>query len=219
MTAERVKNYFSCKDRHKKLTRLTFVMFCILTAEKISVIVFESFSNGHFYIDAVETVGFAIDLTLAVLIVAKVRYKFLMIPDFVFLIVKLIAVISGTVLLFKVNKTDFSTKFAAVESITENLLFSLFLIVFFMGEMIKKQMKITMKLPFISIGALLISFFAAIVFETVRIPLHSQLLSYESAVLLLNFFKGFTVEFLLHFAYLLLVLMVFFKPAKQTSHA
>jgi len=215
-----IKEYFAKGTRHRTLTKATAFMFLLLAAAKFIDIFSAPFLQGPELFPAImtftEILCVLIYLSMAVLIIRKTDYKYLLIPDALLLFIKFIHVIEGFTNLFPLGDNDILTKITAVEEIAENSLFIVFLMIFFSGKILKKiPGRIKTFIPYVCIISLLFAFPTTVVLETVKILIEADFFSFPAKTILFNFIINITNEIFLDLPYFMLVLMVYFKPHKK----
>lgn len=215
-----IKEYFEKGTRHKTLTKVTAFMFLLLAAERIiggiSALFMqetELFATNMTFTDVLSVL---IYFSMSVLIISKTDYKYLLIPDALLLFIKFIHVVEGFSDLFPIGDNDILTKITAVEEIAENLLFIVFLAIFFSGKLLKKMHgKTRFFIPYVCIIALIFTFPTTVVLETVKILIEAEYFSFSAKTMAFNFIINITNEIFLDLPYFMLVLMVYFKPHKK----
>lgn len=212
--------YYS-DSRHRTIHKYaTFFMFVALAVESLI-----DYAEAFYYEgDLVFRISLEPDkiaftliyFTVALLIGLKVRYKFLLIPDFFLLLLKLYTAVKA--LLSLISFEGFSLLepecCALAETFTENLLFSLFLIVLFTGKLSHLAQKAHDRLPFLCLLTLAVCIPFTLFFESVSFV--QQLITAENttALSLFNFVRGILNEFFLDMPYALLIILLFFIPEK-----
>lgn len=208
------KLYFSDPTRDRKIFAATFFMFLFLAIETIFSCTIAKFHDGHmiFFIQmSIPKILCAlIYLSTSILVASAVRYKFLLIPDFFLLIIKLYIAIKA----FFTLEHDPENMLANLETAIESLLFSLFLATMILGKLLKHHPLLTSKSPFIGLWALLMCFPFTLGFEIAKLLTVLNENSTHTAIAVFNFIKGTVHEIALDIPYALLIITMYFIPEK-----
>lgn len=215
-----IKEYFAKGTRHRTLTKATSFMFLLLAAERIiggiSALFMQDTEFFTINMTFTDILCVLIYFSMAVLIIRKTDYKYLLIPDALLLFIKFIHVVEGFADLFPLGDNDILTKITAVEEIAENLLFIVFLIIFFSGKLLRKMHgKTKVFIPYVCIIALIFTFPTTVVLETVKILIEAEFFGFPVKTMTFNFLINISNEIFLDLPYFMLVLMVYFKPHKK----
>lgn len=218
MLHKKLKTFFSDSRRAHALFVATVFMFLFLALETIFSETSASFSGGHLVfsieLSPSKLICVFIYLSTSALVACAARYKLLLIPDFFLLLVKLFLVASGTLSLIELHRASPLLEISYFESVVENFLFSVFLLTFLLGKLLKKPKKLLRHSPFFALSALVLCFPFTLVFEIAK--LHTALSVYDqhTAIALFNFVRGVLNEIVLDIPYALLILMMYFVPEK-----
>lgn len=215
-----MKVWFSKGSRHKTLTYVTAVFFILLVAEKLTECISPSFWQGVSGFSVTMTLGdffsIAVYTAMVILIFLKVDYKYLLIPDGLLFVSKLIHVIEGFCHLFPIEENDILTQITAIEEIVDNFLFMVFLMIFFSGKIIRHLAGyVKFLIPYVCILSLILTFPTTVVLETIKVLVEAEFFSYPVSVMTFNFVKAVSTEIFLDIPYFLLVLMVYNKPHRR----
>lgn len=207
--------YFSDTGHAHKIFVATVFMFLFLALETIFSCTVATYSQGHmiFHIELSITkiLGVFIYLSTAVLVASAVRYKYLLIPDFFLLIIKLyITADAFTTLL---STTDGFDPIIA-ETAVESLLFSLFLATMILGKLLRHHPLLTSRSPFIGLWALFLCFPFTLGFEITKLLFALDAPNPQPPVILFNFIKRTVHEIVLDIPYALLIITMYFVPEK-----
>lgn len=209
------ETYFSDTKRAHKIFVATVFMFLFLALETIFSCTVATYSQGHmiFYIELSITkiLGVFIYLSTAVLVASAVRYKYLLIPDFFLLIIKLYVAINAFSTLF--NSSDGFDPITA-ETAIESLLFSLFLATMILGKVFGHHPLLTSHSPFIGLWALFLCFPFTLGFEITKLLFALEAPNPQTPVIIFNFIKRTLHEIVLDIPYALLIITIYFVPEK-----
>lgn len=215
MPKERIRNYLSANKRYRHLTVLTGIMFIFLVLEKAIVDLFDISSLSFaFTFNLKSIISILIYLSMAILIFAKVNFKYLLIPDTILLGLKLFTAVYSIVTLFSAENHSLLTQISLIEEATESLLFAVFLIIFFSGEIFERNHLFVRIIPYICICSLVFAFPTTVIFETVKMLIENTVYNYPIERMVFLFIKGVGNEALLDIPYYLLVFLVYFKPSQ-----
>ena len=208
--------FLHAKNQHN-LRFFTFIAFIFLAFEKIIAGASATYidKNLLFYFTILPTdlLCIAIYLSVAVLLVARVKYKYLLIPDFFLLFVKLYHFATSFIHLIseELTKTD---KLIYFSKLIESFLFSLFLIFLFTGKLIHHSRKYSKTYPFVCMRLLISCFPVTILFEILktlsRIEAHTP-----SLLIFLSVCENILNEAFLDLPYFLLLLLMAFVPENK----
>lgn len=201
-----------CKNE-KRLRMLTVLAFFALTVEKLLACETFVYQNGH--IEAHYTIG-ALDLicvlvyfSTAVLLLAEVKNKVLLLPDSMLLFAKLSHVFYSLSRFFNSSEMSATDRFTYLENIAEGLSFAAFLVILFAGKMQKRDNKFHKIYPKICLVLLAFCFAVTFGFEIGKLFVSaSEHLS--QTLTLINFAKSVINEAFLDLPYVLLTLCVCF---------
>lgn len=220
MAKESMRIWFAKGNRHRYLTYITAIFFIILVAEKFTECISAEFWQGLSAFDLEMSFGdlfsIVVYTSMSVLILSKADYKYLLIPDGLLFLSKLIHVIEGFDHLFPLTDNDILTKITAIEEIVDNFLFMVFLTIFFSGKLLKHLAgHIKFLIPYVCVLSLILIFPTTVVIETIKVLIEAEFFSYPVSVMTFNFIKAVSKEIFLDIPYFFLVLMVYYKPKKH----
>lgn len=220
MARESMRVYFSKAKRHEVLTYVTAVFFILLVIEKFTECISPGFWQGisgfSLSVSFGDLFSMLVYFSMFVLILLKVDYKYLLIPDGLLFISKLIHVIEGFTHLFPLRDGDILTQVTAIEEIVDNFLFMVFLMIFFSGKLIKKLAGyIKFLIPYVCILSLVLTFPTTVVLETIKVLIEAEFYAYSISVMAFSFVRAVAREMFLDIPYFLLVMMVYCKPHRK----
>lgn len=210
--------FHNTKNQHN-LRVATFVMFLLLIAEKMLTSATAVFSSGElhfsFIIKPLDIICILVYCAVAVLLAAKVKYKYLLIPDFFLLAVKLYTAGKSLYELITLHgsSTDYD-KISALSKATESLLFSLFLVLLFIGKLIHTRRAYSKNYPFVCMRLLIACFPVTVAFEVTKAWLKTMVNS-NSFVVFFELTKNILNEAFLDLPYFLLLLLMAFVPESR----
>lgn len=211
---------FSSLRKSRHLRHFTFVMFMFLVMEKILTSASVNYQSGemHFYfiLKELDILSIFVYLSMAMLIALKVKYKYLLIPDFVLLGIKIYSIVNSTLDLTSVATLSVIYKLSAIETIVESTLFSLFLIILFLGKLIHTNNFFHKRYPVYCIRFLLFCFPVTVVFEVIKIFVATEM-HQNTILMILNFAKAVLNEAFLDLPYILLVLLICFVKQENSN--
>ena len=211
---------FFHNEKHQPNLRVaTFIMFLSLVIERLLYNADISYKGGNITallsIKPVDFISIMVYFTVSVLLALKVRYTYLLIPDFFLLGVKLYT--AGTSI-YKI--TMHSGELGNYEIFTyfskamECVLFSAFLILFFIGKLCHTGRSYSHRYPFVCMHLLISCFPITVIFEAIKV-----IISYSDSkypiVLFLRFAGNIINEAFLDLPYLLLLLLMAFVPLNR----
>ncbi len=208
--------FLHAKNQHN-LRLFTFIAFVFLAFEKIIAGASATYNDKnllfYFTISPTDLLCIAIYLSVAILLVARVKYKYLLIPDFFLLFVKLYHFITSFIHLInqELTKTD---KLIYFSKFIESFLFSLFLIFLFTGKLMHHSRRYSKTYPFVCMRLLISCFPVTILFEILktlsRIEAHTP-----SILIFLSVCENILNEAFLDLPYFLLLLLIAFVPENK----
>lgn len=205
------------KERQHLLWQWTRWMFVFLAVEKVlsgAVAVYEErHLHFTFSLSDIDLICIAVYTAVAILVTLRVRYTYLLFPDFVLFGVKLYTAVTAVLALVKGGMIATDT-LAAVETAVESVLFAAFLAVLFWGKLSHKHGRITRRYPLYCARLLIACFIVTVLFEAVKCVVAVELHQYPFVVAF-NFVKGVLGETLLDAPYYLLLTMLCFVPQKH----
>lgn len=208
--------FHSAKNQHN-LRLFTFIAFLFLVIEKILAGATATYigKNLVFYFTLLPIDIFCviIYLSVAILLEAKVKYKYLLIPDFFLLFIKLYTV--GTSLFYLLTeKTTKTNIFIHLSKLSESILFSIFLILLFIGKLTHPKRRYSKTYPFVCMRLLIACFPVTIIFEILkaisRIEIHTS-----GFLIFLSLCENILNEAFLDLPYFLLLLLMAFVPENR----
>lgn len=212
---EQLSVIFADEKRGHDLRLFTFTMFVFLVIEKALSTATAIYQKGEilfsFTLKEIDVVSILIYLSMAVLIAFRVPYKYLLIPDFVLLGVKIYSMVQAILVLTQSSANHTLSHFSAVETLVESFLFSLFLLTLFAGKLLHTKHRFSKEYPMHCMRLLIFCFPITVVFEMIKIFIATELHQYPF-VILFNFAKGVLNEAFLDLPYFLLVLLICFVP-------
>lgn len=219
MTKDKIKEYFLDIEKQKKLKKLTIIMFIALIIEKICSGATAVYNNGvidfNFSLTSIDIVCVLIYISTTLLVAAEVKYKYIVIPDMILLGVKLFNIVYGLFVLFY-NDFTMDKTCAIVEKIIESVIFSVFLIILFIGKLSKGKYLSDFSIRCLRI--LMACFAITVVFEVVEIILAVENHKYLFLIVF-DFIKGILNEGFLDMPYFLLVLTLCFTDENVLFHS
>ncbi len=217
---ETILSFFS-NERHQRTIRsLTFLMFAFLVAEKLLSGAQAVYAGGRvsfsFEFSIADIISLLIYQSMTILLGIQVQYKYLLIPDFALLGLKLYTAWRAAAALLEAGRHTDLWESSQLEALVESVLFSLFLVVLFAGKLDLRSGSFHDAFPIYCLDLLLVCFIATAIFEVVKIFFAAELHQYPFLIVF-NFLKGLLGEAFLDLPYLLLVLMVCFIPHHRDS--
>ncbi len=218
-----ISHCLSVKNRAKHLRTLTVLAFFALTVEKLLAGENFVYQNGHieaFYtINALDLICVLVYFSTAVLLLAQVKNKVLLLPDSMLLAVKILHVSYSLGVLVSSDRLSNIEVFTYIENIAEGLSFAAFLVILFAGKMQRNDNKFHKIYPNICLALLVFCFAVTFGFEIGKLFVAaSEHLS--RTLTLINFAKSVINEAFLDLPYFMLTLTLCFAPCEETlSHA
>ena len=209
----RISSYLSCEKRAKRLGLLTVISFFALTVEKLLAGETFVYQNGHieaFYtMDALDLICVLVYFSTAVLLLAEVRNKVLLLPDSMLLCAKLMYVFYSAGVLLGDRVLTKTETFTYFENIAEGLSFSAFILILFIGKLTKKDNKFHEIYPSICLILLGLCFAVTLGFEIGKLFISASE-HLNAALSVINFAKSVINEAFLDLPYVLLTLSLCF---------
>ncbi len=208
---------FHDTKRQHRLWLWTVWMFVFLAVEKVlagAVVTYEARAlHVTFSLSEISLICVAVYTAMAILLALRVKYIYLLFPDFVLFGVKLytVAVSCYSLIFASLGAVEV---LSAVEAAVESVLFSLFLFVLFAGKLGHPHGRMARRYPLYCMRLLLCCFAETLVFEIVKCIVATELHQYP-LVVAFNFFKGVAGEALLDVPYYLLISLLCFVPQKH----
>jgi hypothetical protein len=204
------------KNQHN-LRLFTFIAFLFLVIEKILSGATATYVGKnlvfHFTLLPIDIICIIIYLSVAILLEAKVKYRYLLIPDFFLLFIKLYTATSSLTHLLseELIKTD---RLIYLSKLSESLLFSMFLIFLFVGKLTHHSKRYAKNYPFVCMRLLIACFPVTIIFEILktfsRIEMHTS-----GFLIVLSVCENILNEAFLDLPYFLLLLLMAFVPENK----
>lgn len=220
-----ILNRYYSDIQHRRIHKYaTFFMFVILAAESLVYYAEAFYYQGdlvfRIHLEPLKIASTLIYLSVAILVGLKVRYRLLLVPDFFLLCIKLYTAVKSFIHLSELEGFSLADAEYAdlLEKGTESALFSLFLIVLFIGKLSHPKKELHEKLPFICFGALAACFPFTLFFEIVKAVSEMSLTDNTTALVVFNFVRGVLGEIFLDLPYALLIILVFFIPERRKTH-
>lgn len=210
--------YFHNTKHQHDLRVATLIMFLSLVIEKALSGATALYDSGNLIFTLsftpIDIISILVYLSVSILLALKVRYQYLLIPDFVLLFVKLYtAVISIHHLIDYAAYTDYEIV-SYFSKATESLLFSLFLILLFIGKLFHTKRAYSKNYPFICMRLLVACFPVTVILETVKMLLRMETAQYPFLVIF-DFAKNVLNEAFLDLPYFLLLMLMAFVPQNR----
>ena len=211
--------FHNTKNQHN-LRIATHIMFLLLVIEKLVTSATAYLSTGEllfsFSLKLTDIICISVYVSVAILLAAEVKYKYLLIPDFFLLFVKLYTVAQNLYRLFAHYETSsLYEKIAALSKVSEGLLFSLFLILLFIGKLIHTRRVYSKNYPFVCMRLLIACFPVTVGFEVLKTVIKAQI-NADALVYFFELTKNILNEAFLDLPYFLLLLLLAFVP--ETRH-
>ena len=218
---DRISSFLSGGNHRKNLHIATVVLFAFLAVEKAFFcfgigLTMSGLTLSHVP-DVSDYLSLLVYTTVTVLLIAKVKHKYILIPDSLLFCLKLNALISSVITLTQLSKIGPLTEISAVEHVVEAFFFALFLGILFTGKLVPETSKFKYICPFLCLGALAVCLPATIAFEAVKVFVEETVYNYSTKVEVVWFINGVLQEMVLDLPYALLVLLMFFPDKKTTS--
>ena len=212
MAGERIAAFLGRHNRNRHLNTVTFIMFIFLAIEKAVSGMTMRYEAGKAFFDftfsLADVLQLLIYISMAVLISQKVKHKYLLIPDFVLLCIKLYAAVSGLVTLLGMHYSNVLNELAVLEKTVESLLFALFLLLLFTGKL-SHSVRAASLCPVMCLGVLSLCIPATVVFEILKLYVEEQM-NYPLYMEIFVFLRGLINETFLDLPYAMLILLVFY---------
>ena len=212
MSGERINAFMHRRNRYKHMNTVTFIMFILLAFEKIASGATMRLDAGRTFFDFTfsfaDIVQLLVYISMAVLIWQRVNQKYLLIPDFVLLCIKLYAAVSGLVTLLGVHYSNLLGELSVLEKTVESLLFSAFLIALFAGKLSHGK-RLPAYCPIVCLAVLSLCVPVTVVFEVLKFYVEEQM-NYPLYMEIFIFLRGLLNEIFLDLPYAMLILLVFY---------
>lgn len=211
---------FFHNEKHQHNLRVaTFIMFLSLVVERLIYNADISYNSGNITaflsIKPADCMCILVYFSVSILLALKVKYAYLLIPDFFLLGVKLYtagaSIYKVTALYTHYSEYEIFTYFSkAVESI----LFSLFLILLFIGKLCHTKRSYSKRYPFVCMHLLIACFPVTVVFEIIK-AIIAYNGHYNPIVTLIQLAGNVVQEAFLDLPYLLLLMLLAFVPQNR----
>ncbi len=211
---------FFHNEKHQHNLRVaTFIMFLSLVVERLVYNADLSYKSGNITallsIRPEDAISILVYFSVSVLLALKVKYTYLLIPDFFLLGVKLYT--AGTSI-YKI--TALYTHYTEYEIFTyfskavECVLFSAFLILLFIGKLCHTKRSYSKRYPFVCMHLLVACFPVTVVFEIIKVII-SYGSYYNPIVPFVQLVSNVVNEAFLDLPYLLLLMLMAFVPQNR----
>lgn len=212
MAGEKIYAFLESHNRNRHLNTATFIMFIFLAVEKVVSGATMRYESGRTFFDftfsMTDVLQLLIYISMVVLISQKVRHKYLLIPDFVLLCIKLYAAVSGIITLSQLHHSNILKELSVLETTVESLMFALFLLCLFGGKLIHNK-HIASFFPVMCLAILSFCVPVTVVFEVLKLYVEEQM-NYPLHMEIFIFLRGVINETFLDLPYALLILLVFY---------
>lgn len=210
--------FHNAKNQHN-LRVATLVTFILLAIEKLftgSVAAYESGKIQFTLALSLHDVAcILIYLAVAVLLAARVRYKYLLIPDFFLLAIKLYDGVKSFFKLITLYPSSSAyQKLDMAEKATESFLFSLFLVLLFVGKLMHTRRVYSKNYPFVCMRLLIACFPITVAFEILKAVMHLRSGAGAFPVFFL-LSENILNEAFLDLPYFLLLMLMAFIPERR----
>lgn len=209
MDLDLFSDYFATHKRQHALRTATMIMFFMLAAEKLISSVGVTVSGGslrlYSTINILDIICICIYISTAVLIIRRVGYDRLVIPDFFLLGVKLCIIVTDILFLLTQKDAPLIEKFSAGEHIIEAAIFAAFLICMFTGEL--SHGKRLPNFAHVCMNLLMICFPVTVLLEVGKVIIANEA-HQNYYVTIFNFVRDVLGEAFLDVPYFMLILMV-----------
>ncbi len=208
---------FHDPKRQRRLWLWTMWMFVFLAVEKVLAGTVVTYDNRMlhvaFSLSEISLICVAVYTATAVLVALRVRYIYLLWPDFVLFGVKIYTVAMSCYSLAFASLGMVDT-LSAVEAAVEAVLFALFLLILFAGKLGHPHGRMARRYPLYCMRLLICCFPVTVMFEVIKCVVATELHQYP-LVVAFNFMKGVVGEALLDLPYYLLISLLCFVPQKN----
>ncbi len=211
--------FFHSPQKQHNLMVATFIAFLLLIAEK-SILS----ANAHlhsdglyfeFYLSLTDVMYIIIYTCVAVLLALHATYKHLLIPDFFLLGIKVYHVFFDSAYLIKnLNALSSVQQMDYICTIVESIIFSVFLILLFIGKLMHTSRHYHKVYPFVCMRLLIFCFPITVILQCIKawLALGS---SNHTFYIIFNLIKNILNEAFLDLPYFLLLLLLAFVPEKR----
>ncbi|MBQ3499140.1 MAG: hypothetical protein IJA87_08440 [Clostridia bacterium] len=218
---DRVSAFLSKGRRRNNLYIATVVLFAFLAAEKAFFglgigLTMSGLTLSH-QPDISDVLSLLVYTTVTLLVIAKVKYKYILIPDSLLFCLKLNVLISSIISLTELAKLGLLTELSVIEHLVEAFFFALFLAILFTGKLVPETSRFKHICPFLCLGTLAVCLPATIAFEAVKVFVEETVYNFSISIEVMWFVNGVLQEMVLDLPYALLVLLMFFSEKKQSK--
>jgi len=216
---DRVSAFLSKGRRRKNLYIATVVLFAFLAVEKAFFclgigLTMSGLTFSH-QPDISDILSLLVYTTVTLLLIAKVKYKYILIPDSLLFCLKLNVLISSIISLTELSRLGLLTELSVIEHLVEAFFFAFFLGILFAGKLVPETSKFKHICPFLCLGTLAVCLPATIAFEAVKVFVEETVYNFSISIEVMWFVNGVLQEMVLDLPYALLVLLMFFSEKKQ----
>lgn len=223
MAEKRIAEFFEKKKRQRHIVTVTAALFFCTALEILFSSITAVYEFGQVSFDFHPTpakfICILVYIAVSVLIALKVNYKYLLIPDFFLLCVKLWYVFTDINMILNLQTVGGTAGFTMWETLTESALFSVFLLTLFASKLLHIPDRLHSKLPFLCLFALSLCFPFTLMFEIMKVVSNAALHALPSSVSFYNFAVGILTEVFFDLPYVLMIFIVFFVPQKRGKGA
>lgn len=218
---DRVSAFLSKGRRRKNLYIATVVLFAFLAVEKAFFclgigLTMSGLTFSH-QPDISDILSLLVYTTVTLLLIAKVKYKYILIPDSLLFCLKLNVLILSIISLTELSRLGLLTELSVIEHLVEAFFFALFLAILFAGKLVPETSKFKHICPFLCLGTLAVCLPATIAFEAVKVFVEETVYNFSISIEVMWFVNGVLQEMVLDLPYALLVLLMFFPEKKQSK--
>ncbi len=216
---DRVSVFLSKGRRRKNLYIVTVVLFAFLAVEKAFFclgigLTMSGLTLSH-QPDISDVLSLLVYTTVTLLLITKVKYKYILIPDSLLFCLKLNVLISSVISLTEASRLGLLTELSVIEHLVESFFFALFLGILFTGKFVPETSRFKHMCPFLCFAALAVCLPATIAFEAVKVFVEETVYNFSISIEVMWFVNGVLQEMVLDLPYALLVLLMFFSEKKQ----
>lgn len=208
--------YFHSEKHQHNLRVATFIMFLSLVIEKTLSCSTASFNSGELLLNIsfkfTDIVSILVYFSVSVLLALKANYTLLLIPDFFLLCVKLYTAATSLIHLFDTRATNYE-RISYLSKFSESILFSLFLILLFIGKLFHTGRVYSKNYPFVCMRLLIACFPITVLFEIIKITMDEA--QKFAVVRFLDFARNIINEAFLDLPYFLLLMLLAFVPQNR----
>ena len=219
---DRVSAFLSKGRRRNNLYIATVVLFAFLAVEKAFFclgigLTMSGLTLSH-QPDISDILSLLVYTTVMLLLIAKVKYKYILIPDSLLFCLKLNVLISSIISLTELSRLDLLTELSVIEHLVEAFFFALFLAILFAGKLVSETSRFKHMCPFLCFAALAVCLPATIVFEAVKVFVEETVYNFSISIEVMWFVNGVLQEMVLDLPYALLVLLMFFSEKSKAKN-